>query len=107
MDCIKNLLLPHVEEIQKGEEWSVTLIYKMYEVIDKFLGDITHMNFGGPNSKLALIGGIMINCDGDGTDQFLPLKFVIKDKNGGEVSYFDECFGSQRKGNTGSVSNMD
>lgn len=94
MDCIKNLLLPHIQEIEAGEEVNVTLIYKMYEIINKFLGDVTHMNFGGPNSKLAIIGGIMINCDGDGTDHFLPLKFVVKDKSGGEVSYFDECFGS-------------
>lgn len=36
------------------------------------------MNWQGPNSKLALLGGIMINCDGDKTDKFLPLKFELR-----------------------------
>ena len=47
-----------------------------------------HTNFGGQNSKLALIGGIMINCDGDGTDMFLPLKFEIKSKDGKVQDFF-------------------
>lgn len=50
------------------------------------------MNFGGPNSKLVLIGGIMINCDGEGTDTFKPLKFEVRDKKGNCVDYYNECF---------------
>jgi hypothetical protein len=64
----------------------------MYEVIDKYIQELTNMNFGGPNSKLVLIGGIMINCDGQGTDVFKPLKFQVNDKSGNVVDYFDECF---------------
>jgi len=45
----------------------------------------------GPNSKLALFGGIMINCDGDGTDRFLPLKFEIRSKSGVE-DLFEKTF---------------
>lgn len=47
----------------------------------------------GPNSKLALIGGIMINCVGDKTDRFLPLKFEIRNKNGESKDLFEEAFG--------------
>ena len=64
----------------------------MYDILYKFLEDVTHMNFGGPNSRLALIGGIMINCDGDGNDKFMPMKFVVKDKQGVVTDYFEECF---------------
>lgn len=35
----------------------------------------------GDKSQLVLIGGIMINCEGTGTDRFLPLKFEIKSNN--------------------------
>jgi len=47
----------------------------------------------GPNSKLALIGGIMINCAGHKTDMFLPLKFEIRNKDGDYTNYFEETFG--------------
>ena len=46
----------------------------------------------GPNSKLALIGGIMINCVGEKTDMFLPLQFEIRSKNGSKNVY-EEVFG--------------
>jgi hypothetical protein len=48
----------------------------------------------GPSSKLALIGGIMINCDGEGTDMFLPISFELR-TNKGEKSenFFDETYG--------------
>lgn len=29
-------------------------------------------------SQLAILGGIMINCDGNKTDRFLPLKFEVR-----------------------------
>ena len=32
------------------------------------------------SSKLALIGGIIINCEGKGSDRFLPLRFEIRTK---------------------------
>jgi hypothetical protein len=51
-----------------------------------------NLNFGGPNSKLVLLGGIMINCDGEGTDKFLPLKFEVRDKQGNVTDHFNECF---------------
>ena len=69
-----------------------TLTNKFYEIIDEYLEDVIDMKFGGPNSKIALIGGIMINCEGEGTDHFLPLKFDIRSP----LTYnnlLEECFG--------------
>lgn len=45
----------------------------------------------GPDSKLALIGGIMINCDGDKTDKFLPLSFELRTKSK-NPDLFEEVF---------------
>ena len=68
------------------------LAYKMYDIVEKYLEDIVNLNFCGPNSKLALIGGIMINCDGNRTDCFLPLKFEVRTPEGSN-DYTEECFG--------------
>ena len=50
------------------------------------------MNWRSGNGKLAIIGGIMVNCDGDGTDRFLPLKFEIRTP-GKTVDCYEEAFG--------------
>lgn len=34
----------------------------------------------------------MINCDGSGTDMFLPMMFQIRKKFGGVEDLFQECF---------------
>ena len=82
MDCIKHLLLPHVKHIELAENQMSALAYKMYEILDKYLNDIITDNWMGPNSKLAVIGGIMINCEGPKTDMFLPLRFDVRSKQG-------------------------
>jgi len=64
--------------INVSKDQMVKLAYEMYEVVKDFLEGIIHMNWQGPNSKLAIIGGLMINCDGDGTDMFLPLMFELR-----------------------------
>jgi hypothetical protein len=45
-----------------------------------------------------LLGGIMINCDGDKTDKFLPLKFEIR-QGVDNRDVFEDTFGfsSMRK----------
>jgi len=40
----------------------------------------------GPNSKLMLLGGIMINVDGKDNDLFLPLTFEVRDRDGNKNS---------------------
>ncbi len=78
MDCIKNLLLPHSKKISEAENQQVALVYKMYEIMEKFVEDIIHLNWMSPKSQLAIIGGIMINADHHSTDKFLPLKFEVR-----------------------------
>ena len=78
MDTIKALLRDHIDEISKNKDIQVGIVYKMYEIIKDYLEDILNYKWMGPDSKLALIGGIMINCDGEGTDMFLPLHFEIR-----------------------------
>jgi hypothetical protein len=39
-----------------------------------------------------MLGGIMINCDGEKTDKFLPLKFELR--HGSEnIDVFEQTFG--------------
>jgi hypothetical protein len=60
----------------------------MYDIILKYIEDIINLNWQTENSKLALIGGIMINCEGNKTDMFLPLKFEVRQKNKGNKDIF-------------------
>ena len=92
MDCIKHMLLPYVKNIKGTENEMATLSFKMFEIIEDYLEDILHLDWQGPNSKLALIGGIMVNCGGEGTDRFLPLKFEIRCQNV-KLDLFEEVFG--------------
>ena len=45
-------------------------------------------------STLAVVGGIMINCDGEGTDRFIPLKFELRTLKG-KKDVFEEAFGKR------------
>ena len=65
----------------------------MYEVIEEFLEAIVDMKWAGKSSKLAIVGGIMINCDGHNTDRFVPLKFDLVHKNGARDDLFMSTFG--------------
>jgi len=111
MDYIKHLLGPHVKDICRHENDQVALVFKMYEIISNFIDDVTNLNFGGPKSKLAIIGGITINCDGEGNDLFLPMKFELRTKdNKANRDLFSECFTNfledwDHSGSAGSSSN--
>mgnify|MGYP000868842178 CR=1 FL=1 len=93
MDCIKHLLVPHINEIRHAEDEQVALVYKMYNIIETYLEEIINLKWMTNNSKLAIVGGIMINCDGDGTDRFLPLKFEIRQQHSSK-DVFSKVFGS-------------
>ena len=47
-------------------------------------------------SKLAIIGGIMINCDEDVHDRFLPIHFEIRTLNDTEDLY-ESTFGKRQQ----------
>ena len=50
----------------------------MYSLIRNFLEEILNDNWMGQNSKLAILGGIMLNFEGICTDMFLPLMFEVR-----------------------------
>ena len=78
MDCIKQLLAPHLAEISTSENMNVSLVYKVFQLIQEFLEGIYNTNWMTSKSKLAIIGGIVINMEGEGSDLFLPLKFEVR-----------------------------
>ena len=78
MDTIKHLLKPHVSDIIRADNEQVALVFKMYEIILEFLNDIVDIGTLKPHNKVALIGGIQINCEGNKTDVFYPMIFEIR-----------------------------
>jgi hypothetical protein len=92
MDCIKHMLAPHVASILEKDQKMAALAYKMYELQLEMLDNILNLNSFKPCSKVAIIGGIMINCDGKGNDMFVPLKFEIRTRFGSK-DVFKQAFG--------------
>ena len=93
MDCIKHLVADRVKNIKGADNEMATLAFQMYEIISEFLDNIIDMKWGGQNSKIAIVGGIMINSDGARTDRFLPLKFELVHKSGARDDIFKGTFG--------------
>lgn len=59
----------------------------------------------GPNSKLAIVGGIQINCDGFSNDHFMPLMFDVRSKNGDKEDLYQQTFGRESPFNEYTKSN--
>ena len=77
-----HLLKPHVTAIGKAENENVALAYKMYDIAKEFIEDIVDLEWQkNDKMKLAILGGIMINTEGNKTDMFLPLMFEIRNKH--------------------------
>ena len=76
-----------------AENEQAALVYKMYDILEKYIEDIIHLKWMSPKSKLAIFGGIMINCDNEGTDRFLPLKFELRANDGSTEDLFESVFG--------------
>ena len=92
MDCIKSLLGPYVSKISNSSNELAALSYQIYDLVIDYLEKIIDMKWSTKGSKLALLGGIIINCDDEGTDRFLPLKFEIRTTHGRKDLY-EETFG--------------
>ena len=45
MDCIKNLILPKIGEIEGTENEMTTLAFKMYDIIVEYLEEILHLKW--------------------------------------------------------------
>ena len=88
----------HVIEVSLAKDLQAGIVYKMYDLVKEMIEQILHYNWMGTDSKLALLGGIMINCDGDGTDMFLPMSFEIRSNNGQTTQdLFEENFGNTKQ----------
>ena len=99
MDCIKNLVKPHVSQIIGSENDQAALAYKMFEIIEDYLEKIIDMDWCHCNhSKLAILGGIMLNCEESGTDRFVPLKFELRTKKE-KTDIFVQTFGPRENEN--------
>jgi len=79
-DYIVKALAPHMEEIlaASGVNARQTLLAnKMHDIASQFLDEIVDLKWMGPNSKLVILSGLMINVDGASADVFEPLSFTI------------------------------
>ena len=92
MDTIKNLLVPHISSINKSENEMAALVNKIYLIQEQYLEDIINLDWMSQTSQLALVGGIIINCEGKGTDRFLPIRFEVRTKDKTE-NLFEKAFG--------------
>ena len=70
MDTIKHILKPYYKKISESENEMIELVRQMYTILKENLTKIIDFSWLGPKSKLAILGGIMINCDGKGNDRF-------------------------------------
>lgn len=65
----------------------------MYDIIENYLKEIIDDGWmKNEKMKLAMIGGIMINCDNPKSDRFLPLRFTVRTKTT-TTNLFAETFG--------------
>ena len=55
-----------MDVISHHENQQVALAETMYKLITEFLNELISFDWMGPNSKIALIGGVIINCDQPG-----------------------------------------
>jgi hypothetical protein len=73
---------PLYDEVSKDKEPMLILVKKYYDIIEKEIEKIINLHFGDKNSKLILLGGIIINTpDTDMNDYFLPYRFEIRQNN--------------------------
>ena len=58
------------------------LAHETFDIVEGVLNDITKDGMGwmGEDSKLILLGGLMINIDGSDQDYFEPLTFTVGTK---------------------------
>ena len=59
----------------------------MYDIQSEFLNFTINKEWMYENSKMAIIGGIIINDKNNDTDKFLPIKFEIHIRGHKKVFY--------------------
>jgi hypothetical protein len=83
-------ILAHTDSNVQQEK----LAREIYTIAIDFLDDIaaTYDGWMGPNSKLVVLGGLMINVDGPQPDVFEPIMFEARNKNGVKTNLMPLAF---------------
>lgn len=68
------------------------LSYEMFNIVNDFVEQIQSDAWMTGKSQICLLGGIMINCDSEACDMFLPLKFEVRKKDGTKIDFLNEVF---------------
>lgn len=98
LNYIIEALKPHVDKVKaSGDKNAImaALAYETYAMVEEMLNDITDLKWMDTNSKLVLLGGIMINMDGDAPDLFIPLNFDSINKAGVRTDLMADAFGEK------------
>jgi len=100
-------LRPQMGSIQLGDDFNevmANLAYETYHVVKAYMDDIVDtkwMSYSDKadaiyiDSKVACLGGIMINMDGASSDLFIPLNFGYIAKDGTMVNLMEDTFGAK------------
>jgi len=93
--ALARLLQPFKELIAKDAEPMKALAYANFEIAHDFVG----MQMVHPErvcSRIAVLGGIMVNLPGHIDDRFVPMTFEVLDCRTGEVQDLFHTLGKER-----------
>jgi len=97
MDFIIESLKPVMKNLMASDDQNermAALAYETYAMVEKMLFDIIDRKWMSEDSKLVLLGGIMINVDGEAADMFIPLNFSVENGKDGSVDdLMEKVFG--------------
>jgi hypothetical protein len=97
MDFIIESLKPVMKNLMASDDQNermAALAYETYAMVEKMLFDIIDRKWMSKDSKLVLLGGIMINIDGEAADMFIPLNFSVENGKDGSVDdLMEKVFG--------------
>jgi Limiting CO2-inducible proteins B/C beta carbonyic anhydrases len=79
---VGKLLLPYGKRLQAAKDPMVELPYDLFEAQDELMLKIVQKASKLVAGKIALLGGIQVNCDSGISDYFLPLRFEIFNNEG-------------------------
>jgi len=68
--------MPEIENEETQNAKMAKLALDTYAIVEQEIEKIMDRKWMDPKSKLILLGGVMINIDGDAPDLFLPIKFA-------------------------------
>ena len=80
-----------------------TLAYETYAMVEEMLFKIIDRKWMSAESKLVLLGGIMINVDGEASDLFIPLNFEALVGDGSVIDLMEKVFGEDASSHAQSV----